>query len=69
MAGQCDSILLGQIPLVQSLREAGDNGTPIVLQKDAPSASYFKEIAKKLVQRVSHRHETISPTEIIEITT
>ena len=38
--------LLGQIPLVQSVREAGDNGMPIALQDGHPAASIFAEIAK-----------------------
>ena len=38
--------LLGQIPLVQSVREAGDNGMPIAMQEGHPAASIFAEIAK-----------------------
>lgn len=41
--------LLGQIPLVQSIREGGDNGTPIALQQGHPAANFYAEIAKKLV--------------------
>ena len=40
--------LLGQIPLVQSIREGGDEGTPIVLQAGHPAAIFFDEIAQKL---------------------
>lgn len=40
--------LLGQIPLVQSVREAGDNGMPIAMQDGHPAASIFAEIAKKV---------------------
>ena len=40
--------LLGQIPLVQSIREAGDEGTPIALQEGHPAAKIFAEIAKKI---------------------
>jgi ATP-binding protein involved in chromosome partitioning len=39
--------LLGQIPLIQSIRENGDNGTPSVLQKNAVS-NYFKDIAQAI---------------------
>lgn len=42
--------LLGQIPLVQSVREAGDNGMPIALQEGHPAANFFAEIAKKIEQ-------------------
>jgi ATP-binding protein involved in chromosome partitioning len=42
--------LLGQIPLVQSIREGGDEGAPIALQVGHPAAEVFNEIARKLVQ-------------------
>lgn len=40
--------LLGQIPLVQSIREAGDDGLPIAMQTGHPAAQIFNEIAAKL---------------------
>ena len=40
--------LLGQIPLVQSIRESGDEGTPIALQSGHPAAAIFAEIARRL---------------------
>ena len=40
--------LLGQIPLVQSIREGGDEGMPIVLQEGHPAASFFDFIVQKL---------------------
>lgn len=40
--------LLGQIPLVQSIREAGDEGLPIAMQDGHPAAKIFDEIAEKL---------------------
>ncbi len=40
--------LLGQIPLVQSIRETGDCGEPIALQTGHPAAQFYFDIAKKL---------------------
>lgn len=40
--------LLGQIPLVQSIREGGDNGTPIALQAGHPAATAFEKICLEL---------------------
>ena len=40
--------LLGQIPLVQSIREGGDEGTPIALQVGHPAAEAFEQICQKL---------------------
>ena len=41
--------LLGQIPLVQSIREGGDNGSPIALQQGHPAAMAYEAIARELV--------------------
>ncbi len=40
--------LLGQVPLVQSIREAGDEGTPITLQPGHPAAEIFRQIAEQI---------------------
>ncbi len=40
--------LLGQIPLVQSIRESGDEGTPVTLQQGHPAAQAFLHIADQL---------------------
>jgi ATP-binding protein involved in chromosome partitioning len=41
--------LLGQIPLVQSIREGGDNGTPIALQQGHPAADFYFSIARSII--------------------
>lgn len=40
--------LLGQIPLVQSIREAGDEGEPIAMQTGHPAAEFFRQIINKI---------------------
>lgn len=45
--------LLGEIPLVQSICEAGDAGRPAVLQENTPQAIAFMDLAKKVAQQVS----------------
>lgn len=48
LAEELDVPLLGQIPLVQSIREAGDDGQPIAMQEGHPAAAIFDEIARKI---------------------
>ena len=48
LADELQVPLLGQIPLVQSIREGGDEGTPIAMQTGHPAAAIFDEIASKL---------------------
>jgi ATP-binding protein involved in chromosome partitioning len=61
--------VLGEIPLVQSIREAGDYGRPAALQTATPLETAFEEIARNVVQEVVERNETLPPTEAIKITT
>ncbi|RRQ50399.1 MRP family ATP-binding protein [Maribacter algicola] len=60
---------LGEIPLVQSIREAGDVGRPAALQTATPIEAAFEELTKNVVQQVVNRNENIPPTEAIKITT
>ena len=48
LADELGIALLGEVPLVQSIREGGDEGTPIVLQAGHPAAQIFESIARKL---------------------
>ncbi|MCE3280766.1 MAG: Mrp/NBP35 family ATP-binding protein, partial [Bacteroidetes bacterium] len=45
--------LLGEIPLVQSICEAGDAGRPAVMQDGTPQAKAFMEMASNVAQQVS----------------
>lgn len=56
LAANLEVPLLGQIPLVQSICEAGDAGRPVVLQKDTPQAKAFMEMAGNVVRQVAMRN-------------
>ena len=60
---------LGEVPLVQSIREAGDYGRPAALQTASPLEKIYEEIARNVVQEVVNRNENLAPTEAIKITT
>ena len=49
LAEELNIPLLGQIPLVQSIREGGDEGVPVALQIGHPAAATFEQIAGKLI--------------------
>ena len=49
--------VLGQIPLVQSICEAGDAGRPVVLQQDTPQALAFMELARAVAQQIAIKNE------------
>lgn len=69
LAEQLKIPLVGQIPLVQSVREAGDVGRPALLQDDTPVAEIFKNLAQEVVEQVDLRNETMEATQKVEITT
>lgn len=53
LAEELEVPLLGEIPLVQSVCEAGDAGRPAVLQETTPQAIAFMEMAKNVAQQLS----------------
>jgi ATP-binding protein involved in chromosome partitioning len=64
-----DVPFLGEIPLVQSIRESGDVGRPAALQDNTVISNAFNELTKNVVQEVVNRNENLPPTEAIKITT
>jgi ATP-binding protein involved in chromosome partitioning len=59
---------LGEIPLVQSIREAGDNGRPAALQKNTPLSDVFEKLTKGVIKELENRNEVLPPTEAIQMT-
>ncbi|HET8854998.1 MAG TPA: Mrp/NBP35 family ATP-binding protein [Salinimicrobium sp.] len=60
---------LGEIPLVQSIREAGDIGHPAAMQKGTPLADALEKLTQNVVQETVNRNKSLPPTEAIKITT
>ncbi len=60
---------LGEVPLVQSIREAGDVGRPAALQTATPTEEAFEDLTRKVVSELVKRNKDLPPTEAIKITT
>jgi ATP-binding protein involved in chromosome partitioning len=58
--------LLGQVPLVQSVRESGDSGLPAVL-KEGLTADVFKDLAKTLARQIAIRNANFTQTQRVEL--
>ena len=69
LAEDLDVPFLGEIPLVQSIREAGDVGRPAALQTATTLELAFEKLTQSVVQEVVKRNENLPPTEAIKITT
>lgn len=61
--------VLGEIPLIQSIREAGDVGRPAALQEGSKIEAIYKETAQNMVQSLVERNKNLPPTEAVKITT
>jgi len=59
--------LLGQIPIVQGIRESGDAGSPIALEDGTLISEAFLELAQYVAQQVAIRNANLDPTKIVEI--
>ena len=69
LAKMSNSMLLGQVPLVQGVREGGDKGVPIAMQDGHPLQETFKDIALKTIRQIHIRNEVMPPTQVVEMKT
>ena len=59
--------LLGQIPIVQSICESGDKGTPVALDSDTVTGRAFLQLAAAVVRQVDKRNIEMEPTRIVQV--
>ena len=69
LAEDINTKFLGEIPLVQSIRESGDVGHPVALQEKTVLEQAFVNITKEMVAELIKRNENLPPTEVVRITT
>ncbi len=62
-----NTVMLGQVPLVQGIRESSDEGRPIMSLEEHPSKTYFIELAKNVARQVAVRNDSIDPTKVVNI--
>jgi ATP-binding protein involved in chromosome partitioning len=67
MADQFELPFLGEIPIVQSIREGGDNGVPAVISDEPVSKQAFITLAKKVAQNIAMRNANMAPTKVVEM--
>lgn len=67
LAEEYDIPFLGQIPLVQSIREGGDQGTPVMTTDDAITKKAFEEFTGHVVRSVSMRNANMSEEKVAEV--
>lgn len=67
LAQEMDVNLIGQIPLVQSIREGGDDGCPVALNEDSITGAAFSLLADNLILAVDKRNKEKSPTIKVDV--
>jgi ATP-binding protein involved in chromosome partitioning len=61
------TMLLGQVPLVQGIRESGDEGKPIVVRDGSMTKDAFLEIARHTMEQVDFRNKMYAPTQVVTV--
>lgn len=69
LAESMDLPFLGEIPIIQSIREASDYGRPAVLQEDEMISGIYMNLAKNMISSLVKRNEDLPPSEAVRITT
>ncbi|MFB6319985.1 Mrp/NBP35 family ATP-binding protein [Saccharicrinis sp. FJH54] len=67
LAEQMNVPLLAQIPIVQSIREGGDEGRPVALDETSITGKAFAELAKRVVEETDRRNRELEPTKKVEL--
>ncbi|HBT86014.1 MAG: Mrp/NBP35 family ATP-binding protein [Fermentimonas sp.] len=67
LAKELNYDLLGQIPIVQSIREGGDDGKPVALNQDSITGIAFSKLADNLVEAIDKRNRDLPKTSIVEM--
>lgn len=67
LAEELDIPLLGQIPIVQGIREGGDSGIPAALDENSPMGKAFAEIAANVIREVENRNANLDPTKKVKV--
>lgn len=68
MAEQFELPFLGEIPLIQSIREGGDKGIPAIVDDEHAAREVFVELAQNVARNISIRNANLEPTKVVRIT-
>ena len=68
LAEEYDLPFLGQVPLVQSIREGGDEGVPAMVGNDTISKQAFRDFTATAVRNIAIRNANVSVTKTVEVT-
>jgi len=67
LADQFDIPFLGEIPIVQGIREGGDKGVPAMLGDDEVTREAFRRFSEKAVRSIAMRNANLQATQVVEV--
>lgn len=67
LAEEYDLAFLGQIPLVQTIREGGDEGVPAMVGEDEISKTALRNVVSQAVRQIAIRNANMPKTETINV--
>lgn len=67
LADQFDIPFLGEIPIVQGIREGGDKGVPVMMGDDAVTREAFQRFSEKAVRSIAMRNANLQATQVVEV--
>jgi ATP-binding protein involved in chromosome partitioning len=67
LAHKYKTVVLGQVPLIQGIRESGDVGEPSALNDEGPIADIFSNITDQFIKQLNLRHELYEPTRVVRM--
>jgi ATP-binding protein involved in chromosome partitioning len=67
LAKAANTVLLGQVPLIQGIGEASDEGVPPAENPNHPAAGYYSDIAKSTLRQLAIRLEALPPTQPVQV--
>lgn len=67
LAAELGLVLLGQIPLVQSICEGGDSGAPVAAEPDTLTGKAFADLAARVTEQLEVRNNTLDPTMKVKV--
>jgi ATP-binding protein involved in chromosome partitioning len=68
LAQKLELPLLGQIPIVQGIRESGDSGNPAAFDENSEVGKAFAEIAANVIRETDKRNANLDPTKKVKVT-
>ncbi len=68
LAQETGTVVLGQIPIEESVCESGDKGIPVAVDENSPVYEAFNTLAENVIIKLNERNRKLDPTKIVEIT-